>query len=634
MSTPEPAPKKRRQSRDGSSAALEPTLSPEQSGLQSLQSTVGNRGMRQLLADSSRVDSINNEELIAALATSTGPGLDMLRGERRRRVLLGHRWLDEPWVQAPSRLIQLIPTKSGFAVVEVDASVALGAANDVQARPLLSPQQLAAFLAAHGISLIKPEPPPAQSEAEPDPAGRMAGLAVVGSKAYLRPSQLREAEAFARPLSNSWQGERAEAGLQSETSLEGLSRSDLNKGGWRDARGGGDRLHSPNERNFPIVDQVSWLEKQLISIKTSTKKTVSGRAQYFARGLADLVGGSDPELHQTMLQNLPGKPTPAEFLEQLRLAIPPDDVASFRERLSTPLETTRQGPRFRQKGLAPIFEGLLKMKPATFAEGGPSYSSLAELDAAVKNKTITQEQMNTAIQERSELIAEKIIGHNDSVAQLREDAQVRANMGSEAEARVKTVPETVAARRATAKYGVLGGHAVGVGSAVLLGTFMSVVFAALAELGEQHSNDAEWANAIKRLNNALKSGAVSGAAGTAVEFPAQALVGKMLQYSGEAVGLLKHIPRIARGVAGAAGGGAASAAAETWDLYHEQRAHSRREIVLRELRAVAIGAGSGFVAGSAVPGLGNLLGFGVGLISGLATAYALDKVIPRPEPTP
>ncbi|MEF8732818.1 MAG: hypothetical protein V5B40_13230 [Candidatus Accumulibacter meliphilus] len=595
-------------------------------------------------AGASHVESLTNEELIAAMAIGSGRGSSVLGREQERRVRLGHKWLEETWDVAPSRLIQVVPKGPAIEVLVADMALAMGSPIDIRNKPILSEQQFSAFLAAHAIPAMTPR------EYLAARAGRAGALGALGGDAHLQGVQVAEARAFSRQPSTTWMGQRAEYGQMSHPLFGDLLHYDYNNRGWVDTRGGANVLHLAAERNFPIVDLRSRPTGANQSLKTSVQDP-SGRNRYYAEGLGDLTGGRRPDLFATMLQNLPGGQTTAtDFLASAQLLIPPGDVAAFQSLLSNPtapMTAKSRQPLYRLQSFTPIFDGLLAADPARSTPGGPQYKSVAALDAAVAANVMTQAQMDAVLQQRGQRAAGMVAGHREGVGDLRADVKLRSRTGSPASTEGIVGPEYLAASRYGRQYGSWGaGVSAGALGVAPRGGAAGALIAVITDTGIMLFDGRDNPEAVERLKRSAGYGFLGGTTGAATEFAAQAQIQRQLVARTLTAGAPTAVrSTLLRGAGGAAGGGIASLAVETWQIATEEGPHSGEEVALREGRALVIGATSGFLAtvagtaatgalaGTVVPVVGNAVGLVVGLLVGVGVALAMEAAIRRPKRT-
>ncbi len=98
------------------------------------------------LASDTRLTSISNSEFLNEMVAAKGKGVSAERraaveAERKRRVSLGHEWLEPNLAVTPTDFVRLLPSRWGATVLKLDAATALGPPIDTHRIPVLTAAQ-------------------------------------------------------------------------------------------------------------------------------------------------------------------------------------------------------------------------------------------------------------------------------------------------------------------------------------------------------------------------------------------------------------------------------------------------------------------------------------------------------------
>lgn len=631
---------------------------------------------RDPLASMPPVDAatMTNQQLLTAAggAVSTDdPQKIAAHDEIRRRVVAGQAWLAGALTAPPAGLVSLVDNPDGTVmVVQRDTQSLLGAVG--YSGPLtISQAQFDRLLAARGVTRMSfPEfigapaggqaaegeaaatepfgppapqpfgpPAPGQDPGSPWLAPQVGQSAVVGGRLGV-PAFGRAAEgSFAGQPHSGWIGPMGEAAYG--TSRGGLTNT--NTLPWMDASG---NLHSPAERNFPVVDFSSHDSQVLMSVKTSLQNA-RARQDFYLKGFANGLGtGNNAAPLQSLIANLPPGTTQADVARALQLVITEDDVVALRTLLTSPSSPSgNRQPNWQRKPVQQVYDGVLQANAATI--NGNSYGSVQDLRNALQGNAITQAQFDQALFAAGAEAAAKVQSSKLTVGQGQEMLAGREALGNDphavrqlgagehlADVHLGTQSAAGAAAKSGAKYGGLIAIAVE-GGVVLI-------------------DPGAHPEALRDIGTAGGLGALGGGTGaTAEQLAASALTRRAIAAGAPAAGgvpLTGAAASGSRGLAGAAGGAVGAVFVE-WARMAvlEDRPHSLEEGGLRTARAGGIGAVSGAAGaaagtlatsvvmgttiGSAVPVLGTAAGFLVGLLVGVALAWALEEALPAVPPS-
>jgi hypothetical protein len=340
--------------------------------------------------------------------------------------------------------------------------------------------------------------------------------------------------------------------------------------------------------------------------------------------------------------------TAAAVRNELSLIINADDVAGFRQFVSNPFarETTASGnlarnPNYQRAGLMRIYDGILQDQPLVLADG-TALNTVASLDTALRNNTITAAQHQSALTSAAQQAAAKIAPNPDLT---------RATLDTFARAR-GAVPNTMSARdvraAVTPEYmhslshgGGWGGDLHAVKSYGGKGALLSAIFGVSREGYGMLTDDQDNPDAFERLARAGGREGLRGGATSSLETLAASRGSRYVLQRGLAASSGRAVAT--RLGARFVPGGVVDVGFEGYDMWTDDRPNKASEVSYRLGRAFVIGgtsalagASAGAWAGTAIgtaifPGVGTVVGFVVGVLVGALVGFIMGSLIPSYE---
>ncbi|MBI3188493.1 MAG: hypothetical protein HYZ31_11600 [Gammaproteobacteria bacterium] len=578
---------------------------------------------------------------------------DRLEEERKRRVGLGHLWLETIDQRQCETLVQTIPGQNGASdVVQVENNELVnGLATDISASPIMTNSQFRGSIAGQGVPTVSVAEY-LQSMSPPDYGYADAGLDPnYGLSGAVAMSNIR-ANLLQQPFSlrnaNDRQGQIGEVYFgTSADSLYGFGVSDYNAKPWTHPTRG------VEVGNYPVVDYQSLFGDAMPEKSVKTTRSTSAnpfeRYKTYMDGYAQMMNTQPGYRGFThYMNNSANGRTAAQVRDQLSLVINADDVAGFRQFVANPFarETTPTGKAAKdinhdRPALKLIYDGILQDRPYTLPDGS-SFTSIDQLNNALKTNVLTAAQHQAAINTAAQAAASKIQAnpeHTHAVQTTFANARnAIPNRMTPADVRAANSPEYM---YSLSKGGGWRGdfHAMRSygGKGALFGSLMGVGREGYSMLTDDQANP----DALQRLawvggREGLRGGATSSLETLAASRTSRyALERGLAASSTRAIGMrlgARFIP-----------GGFVDGAFAAGDMATDNRDNSGPEVAYRMGRAFVIGgtsalagATAGAWAGTAIgtaifPGVGTVIGFVVGVLVGALVGFIMSSIIPDYE---
>jgi hypothetical protein len=468
------------------------------------------------------------------------------------------------------------------------------------------------------------------------------GLSGAVSLSDVRANLLQDAYALTNPMAR--QGAIAEVYFGTGRSAGyGFGATDYNARPW---------LHPTRGievGNYPMVDyRTLFGTMQEASVKSSMVGSTDPFRRYatYLRGFAEMMN-TEPGYRgfDHYMANAADGRTAAAVRDQLSLVVNADDLADFQRFVADPFarETTPGGqparnPNYQRAALMRIYDGILQDRPLVLPDGR-SLNSVAALDAALGNNSITADRHRAALTDVAQRASAKVAPNADLTrATLARFAAARAavpNTMSSRDVRAALSPEYMHSLSHGGGWGgdmhamkTYGGRGAGLGA--LFGVGHELV-----------TGDLSHPDAFERLlwaggREGLRGGATSSLEAVAASRASQYILARQLSASsGRAL--------TARLGARAVPGGVVEGVFEGVDMATDDRPNRPAEVGYRMGRAFVIGgtsalagATAGAWAGAAIgtaifPGVGTVVGFVVGVLVGALVGFIMNAIIPNYE---
>ncbi len=603
-----------------------------------------------------RLTTINNSEFLIEMVSAQGKGVSAERraaveAERKRRVSLGHEWLEPNLAATPTDFVRLLPSRWGATVLKLDTATALGPPIDTRQIPVLTASQfdlrrrqlsiptIAASSMLGPAGAARPGPPapnlptirpgPRGTPAAPyiivDPVPSPAGLHTVEvhmpNAGLLLPWEVLVGSPAVQELADP--GGTIRAGRPTVETLAQLN-----------TRQPGNRFQL---RALTAYHQGQWLGLGSDMFVLNSTGDVGG---YSAS--VELTGG----VGRAVLAR--------RMVDALRHGL---TVMAL-----TVNDHSRQAPAGTPDGLSAVerFHATIQadadytggVEPRAGNKYWLNQQQMARLAVAWNAATTPQElaalQMIAAGTQGGQTALSNAARPNANALYLGHLQNLDMQGGFQQQFRARAANPLTPEFAATQRYGSLraGGRAFGMGTGFgsILGLGTDALFTALS--------GGSWNAFAGRVPQTAVVGGVGGGVSMATEQALVSYVSQRLVAQGHAPNLGSGLRLIgSRVVAGGVGAGVAEVVLIFG--FERDRSHSTGEVVGRVARSTGIGlvsagtgtlattattsligtvlasGGTGAASGSVVPGWGTALGFLVGIGAGVLTYVVLDHAIPK-----
>ena len=592
-----------------------------------------------------------------------------LETERQARIVKGHLWLKTVPERVSEQLYQTISGANGaFDVVSVENDeLVYGPAGDISDRPIMTKAQFGGSLTGQDVptmsladyrAQVAASQPQAGADAQlpefpysfADSGSQIYGLSGAVSQSNIRSNLLQDAFALTNPMAR--QGALGEVYFgTSAPGGHGFGAADYNAIPWfrTDPRTG---QQVREIGNHPVVDYRTYFgARPEMSVKTSSIVNADPFRRYstYTTGYAEMMNTSPGYRgFDHYMNNAARGRTAATVRNQLSLVINADDVAGFRQFILDPFArgTTPQGRPSRQQnyqrsGLMRIYDGILQDRPLILPDG-TSLSTIAALDVALQNNTITAAQHQAAVNGAAQQAAAKVVPNPEftNAVQSRYAAARGRVPGamSALDVRSALTPEYM---KSLEHGGGWRGDLHAMRSYGGRGAFVGALSGMATEGWNMATDDQANPDAFERLARAGGREGLRGGATSALETYAASQGSRYVLQQGLARGSSRALAT--RVGARFVPGGVVDVGFEGYDMLTDERENSGREVGYRVARAFVIGgtsalagATAGAYAGAAVgtaifPGVGTVVGFVVGVIVGAIVGFILSSLIPNYE---
>jgi hypothetical protein len=287
-----------------------------------------------------------------------------------------------------------------------------------------------------------------------------------------------------------------------------------------------------------------------------------------------------------------------------------------------------------------VYDGILQDRPLQLPDG-TSLNSVAALDAALGNSTITAAQHTAALTNAAQQAAAKVTPNPDLTrATLNQFAAARGavpNAMTPRDVRAATSPEYL---HSLAHGGGFRGDLHAMGAYGGKGALLSALFGMGGESYSMLTDDQDNPDAFERLarvggREGLRGGLSSSLETLSATQASRYILSRGLTASSGRALAARLGSRVVPGLV--------DVGFEGYDIATEDRPHRPAEVSYRLGRALVIGgtsalagAAAGAWAGAAVgtaifPGVGTVVGFVVGVIVGAIVGFIMNEVIPNYE---
>jgi hypothetical protein len=423
------------------------------------------------------------------------------------------------------------------------------------------------------------------------PWNQAAMAGAVSSQAHLPNYEARGGvAAYARDFvpiqQNKWQGYLGETSFAANSLFGGAFLTDLNTRPYTTARG-----VPGNPGFFPVFDYWNWLTRRPISVTSSSDSSQQARLNSYLDKYRQMVGAKNPGNLNTAATNL-GR-TPQYLAQRGVLVVNADDVAAARNYIAQDIRTN----------------------PGDYPAGWNP-------DAAA-NRVASNGQTTNMFSNQK--------GSRPWLNSLTED-QINRLMSPDA-----LMVETRGWGGAMRTSGFRGaGFGAGVGTGI---NILEIV-----------TNPDAHPDAAREVATTAALGGASGATGAVLEntfnaMYSRAMISEALT-GGDVNALSSATTRLAgRSLGGAAGAGPAAAVFKVGEMALGDQKYTAEDYAAKGTRAFVVGSLSGalatglagFVIGSEVPVVGNVVGFAIGFLGYIAVDYLIGDTVEdvtrnRPEP--